>query len=280
MSSITTAATTGFADEGAVSWNDGFVLRGRYAVVRRFGIDSPTFSIEYTPQIETRGVFDYERFSTIGLMTIGFASDEDAADDTRYVDVEEVAPKIYTLQLNRSYDRDDSYLGLTMTIPDLTPIIPRYERNSDVGDGKGWQFSETWVDAPDRSFADYEDGGGRLLADSIYLLDPDVVEPMMQGVSFADVSRVGIPAYYAELQIDLHGIETPRSSFCENLFAEFDMFTVPEDTERIDRAFRAVLEAKALRDTIAVSFSPIRPVAMGDYIKTTTVYSDWVRDAL
>lgn len=279
-SAINEPANVGFCDDGFTVINDGPVLRGRYAVVRHLGVDTEIYGIEYTPDEVTSTARDYERYSSIGLNNYGFTTDEDASDEKwRFVCAEDIKPYLYTLELNREYSHDASKLSLTTIIPALKPITPRYERDSDVGEGGVWQYAGQFVEE-DLSFADYKDGGDRLLADRMFLLDPDVSEPMTLGISFADLSRVGIPVNYGELQIDLKGVENANSAFVGDYYAEFEQFLVDEDTTAIDQAFRAVVEAKALRDTVAVSFETKRPVAFGDYLTDETTFGEWVAEAL
>jgi hypothetical protein len=134
-------------------------------------------------------------------------------------------------------------------------------------------------DTVDDGFADHPDGGDKLLADRVFLLDPEVAEPMVAGISFADVSRVGIPAYLAELQIDLHTVEAADSFFAED-GAESRNFAIAEDRSHIDRALRAVNAAKAARDTVLISFAPKRLAQMGDNLSAATTYDDWVAEVL
>jgi hypothetical protein len=110
------------------------------------------------------------------------------------------------------------------------------------------------------------------------LLDPTVAGPMTEGISFADISRVGIPTFTAEVQIDLGLVETSRACIADVSFCE-EPFAVPEDYSHIERACRAVCAAKALRDTILISFAPKRPIEMGDRL-TDPAYGDWVADPL
>ena len=102
---------------------------------------------------------------------------------------------------------------------------------------------------------------------------------MVEGISFSDYSRVGMPPYMAEIQIDLKTHEGATSIFCEDHYAD-EEFVVPEDDSHRERAFRAVLAAKALRDSILVTFDPLRPIEMGDYITDDNRYGDWVRNLL
>ena len=270
-------ANTGFSDQDAVTLNDGWVLLGRYAIMRHLGVDTPLNLIEYAPATAMEGVFDYDRVSTYGVSSIGLVSDEDYSDD-HFVCYSESEPQLITLAFDRSYNHDASLLSLTTVGSSLTPIVPRYERNSDIGDGDSMMFSDGDF-CNDITYVDREDGGDMLLADQTYLLDPGVTEPMTEGICFADVSRVGNPAYTAELQIDLGTHDTLESIFCEDYVPEED-FVAPEDRSHQERAFRAVIAAKALRDTILVAFDPVRPLQVGDYLSDRSDYADWIRHSL
>ena len=269
-------ANIGFVDADFISFNDGPVLRGRKAIIRHRGVDETVYTIDYHPGIADLDVVDYERYSTVGKSTLGAFTNDGFIGDERFVCFEEVTPKIFTLRLDRSYSHDASALSLTTVVPDLIPLTPRYETNSDIGWGNSFFFLDDFA-IP--YFLGHPDGGGDLLADRIYLLDPDVIEPMHQGVSFIDWSRIGIPSYYAELQVDLHMHENLRSLSIDVSFIE-EAFLVPLDTSHIDRAFRAIVDAKALRDTIAVSFAPERPAVMGDRLPEDARYADWIAEPL
>jgi phage tail P2-like protein len=274
---------TGFSDADFVPYDDGWALLGREAILRQNGVDTKLNVVEYTPSGMTTPHTDYDRISTVGLSTIGsFFVDEDFADD-RYLCFEEKSPQLITVALDREYFHDTSTLGLTVVKSSLAPITPRYERDSDIGDALCWTFSDDMFVADTGTtkgtFTDLADGGEHLLADFIYLLDPDVAEPSTPGISFSDHSRVGIPSFYGELQIDLRTHESKDSIFVEDYYAE-ESYAAPEDDSHRERAFRAVLAAKALRDTVPVSFEPVRPLEMGDYIKDTSAYGDWIAQAL
>ena len=278
-------AAVGFADASAISIDDGFALRGRAAIVRQAGVDTPMYSIQYAPATAERGAVDYERLSTYGTSELDLISDADFVAEDRYVEAapETERPKLFTLRLDRGYSHDLSTLSLSMVVPDLAPITPRYERDSDIGNAGTWMFvGDFWVDDQNAGYATYadrEDGGDMLLADRIYLLDPAVTEPMTEGVCFADISRVGIPVQTAELQIDLNTTEVADSTFLEASFADVQ-FVTPEDDSHRERAFRAIVAAKSLRDTILVSFAPKRPAQMNDYLPAASSYDAWIAQPL
>jgi phage tail P2-like protein len=269
-------AGVGFCDQDAVGFSDGEVLRGRTAVLHTPQGDQPMYVIEYTPGREQLPGQDYVRVSTQGLATIAVISDDVMVEDDRFVDFCEADPKLITLSLDREYSHDRSVLALDTVEPGLVPLTPRYERESDIGDRGPWFFVDDFCD--DVTSVDRIDGGDMLLADVTYLLDPAVAEPMTEGISFADISRVGMPTFTAEVQIDLGLFENMRSCISDVSFCD-EPFAVPEDYSHIERACRAVCAAKALRDTILVSFAPKRPIEMGDRLNDPA-YADWVADPL
>jgi hypothetical protein len=103
---------------------------------------------------------------------------------------------------------------------------------------------------------------------------------MLQGISFLDISRLGMSSYTAEMQIDLGTKEPGAVWFLENVFLEENTFLVPEDNSHQERAMRAVVAAKAERDTILLSFAPERPIEIGDTISDTATYGGWVPEPL
>jgi hypothetical protein len=114
-----------------------------------------------------------------------------------------------------------------------------------------------------------------MLADRIYMLDPDIQAPMMEGISFAGVDRVGIPVAYAELLIDLKTSETLPSWFVDEGYVG-ESAECPEDRSHFERGLRAVAAAKALRDTVAVSFETVHPIAWADNVTEASAFGDEV----
>jgi hypothetical protein len=270
-------ANVGFSDQDAVSADDGWALRGRIAVLRQFGIDTPMFTYEYIPTINERGVYDFDRVSTRGRSSVGFFADESACDEDNFVCFEEVVPKLFTIRLDRTYGHDTSRFALSALTPGLAPLTPRFERSSDIGNGGPWFFSD--CDFSDEGAADRVDGGDKMLADRLYILDPGILAPMMRGISFSDLDRVGLPTFTAEVQIDLGLHESKNIMFSDDCVADMDYVGV-EDLSHRERALRAVVAAKALRDTVLVSFAPQRPMQLGDYMPADAQYDDWIAEPL
>jgi hypothetical protein len=271
-------AQTGFLDQDYAGYNDGPVLYGREAVVRRRGVETPMNNVTFQRESINQPSVDYERLSTVGRSTSGFFFDNGYLD-VDFVCSEEIKPELYTLQLDGSYSHDISKLTLQTFYPSERPLSLRYEVNSDVGDGGPWFFLDADVVLDPLRFVDREDGGDRMLADRVYLLDTSVTEPMTEGMSFVDVSRIGIEPYLAEIQVDLGTHESGVSWVVEKSFLD-DAFLVSDDWSHLDRACRAMVDAKALRDTILADFAPKRPLLAGDYVDDSMTYGMWVAEAL
>jgi hypothetical protein len=94
------------------------------------------------------------------------------------------------------------------------------------------------------------------------------------GVSYWDIDRWGFPKHTMELLIDLHTKETIEDWWGESGWD--NMFWTETNLEHVDRACRAVVAAKSLRDKALVRFDPLRPVEPGDKITEDTLADDWV----
>lgn len=268
----------GFAgDDSFVGHRDGYALRGRYAFLRTRGVEQPLHIIEYHTEEEERSGVSFERVSSPGRSSLGFFAGESAAGEDQFVGFAEIDPNIYTVRIDEAFSIQTTQLQLTTLTPTLTPVTPSFEINSDIGDGNGYFFVGDFCS--DQRFVAREDGGARLLAQRMYLLDPAVAAPMTAGSSFAGVDRVGMPTYTAELMVDLHTKEELPAIFASDNFAGVD-FAVAENPEHIDRALRAIADAKALRDTMLVTFAPNRLVQMGDLIDGEATVSDYVPNSL
>jgi hypothetical protein len=208
---------------------------------------------------------------TVGSGGFGFLD-----DDQSFLCYEKVEPKNVMYRIDGHYEHTLSELHLDYVQPGFTPIDARYERDSDVGvDGPGDNkplhfFVGDFLSDPDGAFIDKGLEAARMLADRIYLLDPDVVEPMMQGISFIGIDRIGVPPYHAWLLVDLKTKETmPAWYVGEGFIGDDESLLGPEDSSDFDRALRAVCASKGLRDKIGVSFEAVHPVSFNELEWTT-----------
>ena len=176
----------GFMDDEFLVLDDGIKLYGRKAVVRRNGIDTPLSIFTQTDDVEARLSRQQIKTSLRGLSSDGLFLDVDHLDN-RYLDGQEDVPRIISLELRQTYDHVESQLQLSLVEPGFEPLDPRFERVSDIGDAGPYFFLDG--DAPDAAFLG-DDLGYLMLADRIYLNDPSVVAPLVDGLGFLDHTRI------------------------------------------------------------------------------------------
>jgi phage tail P2-like protein len=285
--------TFGWIGQSFLQQDEGPVLYGRRVIVRQNGVDVPAQFVERTTILDGTTTIDVERFSTLGKSTQGWFVGVDFMGEQKFIGSNEIDPKLITLRLDGSYVHDNSVLGLSTVTPDLHPVSPRYERTSDIGDAGPYGFlDDMFIGAFDQyemasgeTSVEYplaiiqKNRAGDLLADRIFLIDPSVTVPIMQGMSFIGVSRLGMPAFTAEVMVDLHTKEPNDMLFVGEGFVG-NSFVNELDTYYMDRAMYAIRASKAVRDKILVSFAPLRPLRPTDILTPDTKAGDWVPDRL
>lgn len=267
----------GAIDVNAVSYDDGWELYGRKAILRREGYDDVNLLIIEHETITTDyEAIDWESIHTPGVSELGFFSDEDALEEDKFIDWDEVPAEIYSVNLDRTFSESHTELHLSSVFPGMEPIDIQFERNSDIGDAGPFLYLDDGFVEIDFCEEDY---GDLMIADYIYLNDPSVQSVMNLGISFVDIDRIDFPLYTMELLIDLHSSEELDVWYTDVGFVE-ETFVANEDSSHIDRAIRAVRSSKSLRDKALVAFDPLRPVEAGDYIDEATTAEDWVTNQL
>ena len=112
----------------------------------------------------------------------------------------------------------------------------------------------------------YADAGydaARMLADRVFLYDPDIVGTITGGISYVGVDYVNWPAYTADLMIHLHADDDWWSWFGDEGFVTDDNYFASQiDMSDIERAERAVVTSQALRDRVRVAFDPTRLIEL------------------
>ena len=159
------------------------------------------------------------------------------------------------------------------------------------------QLDAYWTTDPlppdeDDAFADDEDAGrenrgptaAEMLADYIYLLDPNVVAPMLKGISFADIDRVHVPAYNAWVMVDLKMKQKLPEFFCGNNYAnDVESLSGIEDLRDVNRSLDAIIATMSWRDRIGVAWDVVHPMTFGDldrYSDEETQFGDHFRTLL
>ena len=262
------------------AYDNGWELYGRKAILRQANHPTQNLRVVQREQItESRQTVDYEEISVTGFSDTGFFWGDDFWGDPgdgnagQFIDSDEVEPKLYNVKLDRSFDELSTQLHLSAVRPTQNPINVTYERNSDIGT----ELPRLHYDHGFYGVDFYEsDNAALMLADRIYLLDPNIATPMAIGTSFWDVDRWGFPRHTMELLIDLHTFEDATESWWGVDSSWDDMFWSSTNLEHVDRACRAVVAAKSLRDKALCQFDPWRPVRSADVITEDTTAADWV----
>lgn len=256
-----------FLDESAFDadhfvLNDGPYLHGRRALLRpRAGAADIPLEIASVDTVVTRkAATDYERIVVPGEDANGLILDAGALDDS-FLDGQAIVPRVYTYALDRTYDHIESALALTMLDVGLAPQSVRYKRESDIGDAECRLFLDDGAFDADVSG---RNDGGELLADVLYLLDPEVAAPLVDAISFMDVSRLGMPPYHAELMIEAPK-ELDYGFVLDQAAMDADLM-VDDDLNHIEFIMDAVVSAQALRDKILVTFETTKPLTLGDAV--------------
>ena len=263
------------------AYDNGWELYGRKAILRQEGQETINLKVIQRKRItENYETVDWEEITTQGVSETGFFWGHDfwAGDQAppAFWDSEEIEPQLYNVRLDRSFDRLSTELHLSSIVPSQTPINVTYERTSDIGTIGPWFF---W----DHGFWNvdffHQDEAALMLADRLFLLDESISVPMSVGTSYWDIDRWGFPKHTMELLIDLQTFAEEESYWEADLFWD-DFFWKETNLEHVDRACRAVVAAKSLRDKALCQFDPWRPLRASDYITEETSGSDWVPNNL
>lgn len=121
-------------------------------------------------------------------------------------------------------------------------------------------------------YADAGHDAARMLADRIFLYDPDIVGTITGGISYVGVDYVSWPAYTADLMIDMNTDDDVWSWFGDEGFVTDDNYFASEpDLRDFDRSNRAVVTSQALRDRVRVAYDPTRLIELREraYNETT-----------
>jgi hypothetical protein len=304
-----------FCDDGGAGWfvglDDGEALHGRKAFLRIRGKDVPLEIYTFTKTINGVASVDYERVAIPGLAGPAFIQG-DFVNDDQYVCAETVVPQLVTVRIDGSYSHEQSQLHLDAVLPGLDPIDVRYERNSDIGWGDSFFFVGDWSDhrnlytpepeenpliynppppyntipdppppVPIVYFADAGYDAARMLADRIFLYDPDIMGMLTGGVSFVGVDYVSWPAYTADLMIALRSSDQVHSWFADDGYLHDDnYFASTVQLQDFDRACRAVVTSQALRDRVRTAYDPTRLIELREYAWNETTVDQQVPNLL
>lgn len=171
------------------------------------------------------------------------------------------APQIYTYTLDRTYSDQFSGLHLTTIIPSLEPLDTLYRRRSTTGQ----RGQSAFVGSFTRTSYLTASLAGQMLYDGVYLQDKSVDTPWVRAHSFTDVSRLGLPPYTAEVQIDAGAPARGSPMFAGSAFIGRG-FVAASDLTRQKRAYAAVRANKSSRDRVLITTQTHRPTEFRDRI--------------
>lgn len=254
-----------FLDEDFEEFDDGEALYGRQAYLRENagGEDQKLLLSRVYETREERPGYATERVVIPGLAGAAFILDESFLEDdaTGFLDGDERAPQTYSYALNRDFIYQESALELTAVPIGYRPRDVRYYRESLIGDALADAHLDDWYLDDDRFLT--EDEGGMMLADVLHLLNPDIAAPLVDGISFLDVSRLDMDRFTLELMIDATTI-LPWGHFVLDVSFLDEDFLADEDLRHLDKIMRAIVAAKAKRDKVLVTFETTKPLTLGD----------------
>jgi len=294
-----------------VGLDDGEALYGRKAYLRIRGKDVPLKVYTFTKTINGVASIDYERVAIPGLAGPAYLQD-DFVGDEQFVCAETIVPQLVTVRIDGSYSHEQSQLHLDTVLPTMEPIDVRYERDSDIGWGNSFYFVGDWSDSrnlykpepvisqpielppippntlpvptPPVPVVYYADAGydaARMLADRIFLYDPDIIATITGGISFVGVDYVNWPAYTADLMIKLNTDDNWWSWFADEGHTNDDnYFASKVDLEDFDRACRSVVTSQALRDRVRTAYDPTRLIELRERAWTETTIDQQVVNLL
>lgn len=272
-----------FYDVDFTAYDNGWELYGRKAILRQQGKSDVNLKVIQRSRVtETYRAVDWEQISTRGASAGGLFFGSDFFDTLHYFGSDDERPNLYSVVLDRSFDRFSTELHLSSIRPSYEPISVTYERDSDIGQADPWLHFAAAL-SPGGFFwgEDFfkRDDASLMLADRLWLYDPDIATPMSVGHSYWGIDRWSFPAYHVELMIDLQTLERGEAWWGADGYWD-DGYWLTTDGEHIDRACRAVVAAKSLRDRALVQFDPRRPIAPFDPVTETSTASDWVQNTL
>jgi phage tail P2-like protein len=287
----------GFIGESFLFLDEGPILHGRRVIVRQDGVDVPAQYVRKTTDTIEGQVVEVEHVSIPGQSTLGFFVGQDFLGDDKFLagKVSEVEPRLFNVRLDSTYDHETSALWLDLLLPDFKPRSPRYERTSDIGDAGPYLFIGDFFIGADDQY-ELESGettfgyppaiiqrnrAGDMLADRIYLIDPAVPVPFLEGMSFIGVDRIGMPAFTADVMVDLK-TKDPVNFFLDTncYIGQPDCFINDYDDYYMERSLRALQAAKSARDRVYANFAPYRQITATDVMTPGTQVGEWVRDSL
>jgi P2-related tail formation protein len=276
---------TGFYDDpnpghGFYLPDQGTVLAARQPVLWRNGVETPLVTISEVDTI-VNGVASYTQRAVIpGQAGAALFMDDEGEDgaasfwDDAFYDQGAQDAVVYAYQLTQPTAHVQTDFAVTVLRPSFTPYTPRFDVGTLIGSvgpalmydeptGAPFGFYDDELDDERRTGFYVQDNGPSLRYDRLKLYDPTIPYPRVLDGDFWDDARYGIPRQYAELLISADRTAGVAEFIYDRDFWD-DTFWSETDTLLMNRALDAIVSAKALRDTIRVSFQTTRPITLGD----------------
>ncbi|CAM5398880.1 hypothetical protein AFEL58S_02003 [Afipia felis] len=251
-----------FFDDGFAIIDEGRALLGRAARLWDRGVEKPLGLYEITTEREQRLGLRIERAMIPGEAGTDTAFSDASFFDDAVGDASVKEPQFVTYRQDVAYQHVTSQLAMQSIMPSLSPVDVRAERISETRAGDELTFHDDAF--AEHAFAGTDDAAW-MLYDRIVLHDPARAAPVVDGWSFYDDARLGIPAFTAMAAIDLQLTAEPRAAFCDDGFAD-DEFSIEEDDTRLEFVREAILASKATRDRVRVTHKMRRPLTLRDGI--------------
>jgi phage tail P2-like protein len=242
--------------------NAGPALARRVATLEHKGVSQDLRLSGVTAEIEERAGVRFERVVIPGRLPRGLVMNRRGAIGRSPIGETGKRAKVFTYALDQAYDHRSSVLWLDTLSVGFVPRDTRYRRESSNGSigrrlASGRAIGRTAI-TRDRS--------KRLLADVLYLYDPDAAPLRRRGRSFIGRSRLGMPAHRADLLVDRKS-RLRRNSGSVVGQGEVGRFLMRHhDASRSKFLLAAIASSKRLSDQVLVSFRTRRQRTLGDGI--------------
>lgn len=239
----------------------GLALYGRRATLRmtKTSGDADLQLISIRFQDETLNAVDYEQVVLPAETEIGFYADH-GYSDVSFVEAVDIGQRIFSFRLDSQYNSRTSTAWLNTLSAGFQPRDTTYYRVSDTRDVDAGFYADFSHSEACYVLPDY---GAEMLADILYLFNPDVKAPQTADIGYADVSFLDFPRFRADMRIHLDEPAEGKALYADAGFAGYS-HAMPEDPRRRDAVRNAIRAARAKRDKVMITFQNTRPRTLAD----------------
>ena len=251
----------GFLDDRFLTLDIGPQLYGRRATLRMTRT-SPDIDLQLITVKTSETLPDAVEFEQVVIPAdkpLTFALDDGFYDDG-FVEADETMQRIYSYSLDRQYLNRTSEAWLNTLSPGFQPRDTTYERVSDIGSADPGFYADG-VELDDCFYS--PDIGATMLADVLYLHNPDVSAPQTGDSGFLDDGYYDFERFRAEMRISIDERAEDDALFLDDGFIGAASLVTENDTRR-NAVIAAIHAARAKRDKVMVTFQNYRPLTLGD----------------